>query len=72
LPSTDAVYALEGKFGVAADKAGALLRAAGQITPKVGITFHVGSQCMDPVAFRDALRFVRDLVDAEGVDLKRF
>ncbi len=69
LPSTDAVYALEGKFGVAADRAGALLRAANEITPKVGITFHVGSQCMDPVAYRDALRFVRDLVDAEDVDL---
>ena len=69
LPSTDAVYALEGKFGAAADKTGGLLRAAEGMASKIGVTFHVGSQCMDPTAYRDAIRFLRDMLNKELIEL---
>lgn len=67
LPSQSAVYALEGKFGVAGDEAVALLRSSRMVADRLGVTFHVGSQCMDPEAFPQSLRAARALVDRSGV-----
>jgi ornithine decarboxylase len=49
----------EGKFGVGADRAADLLRAAGRagLRPH-GLAFHVGSQMLSPAAWDGALRQV--------------
>jgi ornithine decarboxylase len=50
-----AAYDLSGKFGAAPTTAADLLRHARKVAHKIGICFHVGSQCMDPVAYRAAI-----------------
>src|SRR3984893_13273923 len=51
-------YDLSGKFGVSVDEAAALLRAARPHAARLGIAFHVGSQCLDPAVYRAALEAV--------------
>lgn len=60
---------LAGKFGVPADKAPALLRLARAATEEMlGISFHVGSQCMRPLAYKQAmLEANRAIVQAGAV-----
>ena len=69
IPNEHAAYALTGKFGVPASEAAELLIACRKASKRLGICFHVGSQCMDPHAYRVALTQVRGLLDATGVKL---
>ena len=69
LPSMDAVYSLEGKFGAAFEEAAILLKEAQCMAESVGVTFHVGSQCMNPVAYREALRLLRGVLDREALTI---
>ncbi len=70
-----AQYSLSGKFGVDADKAPALLLAARAATSGLmGVSFHVGSQCMRPTAYQAAMAqcsraLVRAGVFADVVDV---
>jgi ornithine decarboxylase len=67
LPKGDAVLDLSGKFGAAPEEAAALLRAARPHAARLGISFHVGSQCLDPLAWRRALRLAGAVIRASGV-----
>jgi ornithine decarboxylase len=63
-----AAYTLSGKFGVPADKAPALLLAARQATTGLmGVSFHVGSQCMRPTAYQSAMAQVSRALVRAGV-----
>ena len=70
-----AQYSLSGKFGVDMDKAPALLLAARRATTGLmGVSFHVGSQCMRPTAYQAAMAqcsraLVRAGVFADVVDV---
>ncbi|MBS0410638.1 MAG: type III PLP-dependent enzyme [Proteobacteria bacterium] len=70
-----AQYSLAGKFGVPANEAPALLLAARRATHDLmGVSFHVGSQCMRPSAFQGAMSqasraLVRAGVFADVVDV---
>jgi len=70
-----AAYALAGKFGVGAHDAPALLLATRRATQDLmGVSFHVGSQCMRPSAFQAAMAqasraLVRAAVFADVVDV---
>ena len=51
-----AAYSLAGKFGIGVDQAPSLLLAARRATSELmGVTFHVGSQCMRPSAYQGAM-----------------
>jgi len=67
--STDgAQYSLTNKFGVSAEEAPALLLAARQATEELmGVSFHVGSQCMNPYAYRAAMGQVSRALVRAGV-----
>jgi ornithine decarboxylase len=67
LPKGSAVLDLSGKFGATGEEAVALLRAARPFAVRLGITFHVGSQCLDPLAWRDALALAGQVIRAAGV-----
>ena len=69
VPAGEAAMPLTGKFGANFDDALALLQAARPHADKLGICFHVGSQCMEPAAFARALRYTRRLTDAAKVDI---
>ncbi|MES1197277.1 MAG: type III PLP-dependent enzyme [Pseudomonadota bacterium] len=71
------IYPLSQKFGASPDEAPALLRSARAATEEMmGVSFHVGSQCMRPDAFRAAMQsagraivqagVVADIVDVGG------
>ena len=67
LPKGDAKLDLSGKFGADADDAVALLRAARDCAGLLGVSFHVGSQCLDPLAWRDALALTGQVIRSAGV-----
>lgn len=70
LPKGSAVLDLSGKFGAAPEAAVALLRAARRHAARLGVSFHVGSQCLEPLAWRAALRLVGQVARAAGVALE--
>ncbi|MEE3623451.1 type III PLP-dependent enzyme [Nitrospirillum sp. BR 11752] len=67
MPKGQAAYDLSAKFGADFDDAVALLRAARPLAMRVGVCFHVGSQCMDPQAYTRALAIADAVVKAAGV-----
>lgn len=67
LPRGTAKYDLSGKFGAEPDEAAALLRAARPHAARLGVSFHVGSQCLDPLAYRRAIRLAGAVIRASGV-----
>ena len=67
LPAGGAVYDLSGKFGASVEDAAALLRAARPLARRLGVSFHVGSQCMDPLAYRRALILAGEAIHRAGV-----
>nr|WP_295741020.1 type III PLP-dependent enzyme [uncultured Acidocella sp.] len=67
LPETGAAINLSKKFGADVDAAINLLRAARPLAGKLGLAFHVGSQCLDPLAWRDAMQLAGEVIRASGV-----
>ncbi|MDX2263855.1 MAG: type III PLP-dependent enzyme, partial [Hyphomicrobiales bacterium] len=57
-PSNFSQISLESKFGISWHKAPELLRKARVASDRFGLTFHVGSQAMSPLAYGQALRAV--------------
>ncbi|NBB52797.1 type III PLP-dependent enzyme [Rhizobium sp. CRIBSB] len=64
-----AQYTLSGKFGVSVDQAPALLLATRQAVRDglMGVSFHVGSQCMRPSAYEAAMAQVGRAISRAGV-----
>jgi ornithine decarboxylase len=67
LPKGGAVYDLSGKFGAPLDDAVELLRAARPHAARLGIAFHVGSQCLDPGAYARAMELAGEAIARCGV-----
>jgi ornithine decarboxylase len=63
-----AAYSLSGKFGVETHEAAALLLATRRATKaRMGVSFHVGSQCMRPTAFQAAMAQANRAIVRAGV-----
>jgi ornithine decarboxylase len=60
---------LNSKFGINPKEAILLLRAIRKHTAKLGICFHVGSQCMNPEAYTNAVSIVDAIVKEAGVKI---
>lgn len=69
-PGLGAVYDLSTKFGAPSGEFVALLKQGQGRFGRVGVTFHVGSQCLDPKAFTFALEQACLLVQASGVNVE--
>ena len=69
LPKGDAKLDLSGKFGAEPSDAAALLRAARPLAVRLGVSFHVGSQCLDPLAWRRALDVTDQVLRLAGVNV---
>ncbi len=63
------VFSLAGKFGATVKEAAELLKLGRTVSAKLGVTFHVGSQCMDPKAYRRALDLCAQAVRLSGVKI---
>jgi ornithine decarboxylase len=64
-----AVYDLGGKFGASPRQAAELLETAHGAGYRVGLSFHVGSQCMTPGSYTAALRLAAHVVEMARVPL---
>ena len=69
IPNSYAEISLSDKFGINLAEAGGLLRAARKKAKKVGLCFHVGSQCMHPDAYRIAIRMAWQVVRKSRVKI---
>ncbi|MEZ5937227.1 MAG: type III PLP-dependent enzyme [Hyphomonadaceae bacterium] len=67
--NSEAGYALSGKFGVHRERAPMLLQRARQHANELGVSFHVGSQCMNPSAYRDAMELASSVILEAAVTL---
>ena len=68
IPNSHSEINLSEKFGVNLQEAHSLLRDAKKHSKKVGICFHVGSQCMHPDAYKNAIKLTSNLANEIGVD----
>ena len=69
-PKGKAVYDLSAKFGAPPDEAVALLKEARKRGCRTALAFHVGSQCLDPDAFRIAMELAMKVAGKAGVPLE--
>ncbi|WP_297366622.1 type III PLP-dependent enzyme [Acidocella sp.] len=67
LPETGASINLSKKFGATPDLAARLLAMARGRAGRLGVAFHVGSQCLEPEAWRTAIRLSGEVIRASGV-----
>lgn len=67
MPKGGAVYDLSGKFGAEPDEAARLLKLAAAVADRVGLCFHVGSQCLSPAAYGNALALAGRVLDQAGI-----
>jgi ornithine decarboxylase len=61
------MYDLSGKFGAEPAEAVSLLRAARPHAATLGVSFHVGSQCLDPGAYAGAVALAAQVIRDSGV-----
>lgn len=69
VPNHAAEIGLTGKFGASLSEAPKLLLRTREAAASLGVCFHVGSQCMDPQAYRFALKTVQGLLGVAGVKI---
>jgi ornithine decarboxylase len=69
LPKGGAVYDLSGKFGAEPAEAVRLLKLSRAVAARVGLSFHVGSQCLEPAAWERALARAGQIIAEAGVEL---
>ena len=69
MSSDKAAYSLSGKFGVPLEQAASLLVATRSAANKLGVCFHVGSQCMNPDSYTNAIGLVVDMLATTDVKL---
>jgi ornithine decarboxylase len=62
-----AALPLAGKFGAGADDAAEILREARRYADELGVSFHVGSQAMQPTAWATAMADVSRIIITAGV-----
>ncbi len=72
MPKGTAACQLTGKFGCTPDEAVDLLKQAASVAPRVGISFHVGSQTLSPDSYVDAIRKGGDVIRRASVKVRVF
>ncbi|MCB9983891.1 MAG: type III PLP-dependent enzyme [Rhodospirillales bacterium] len=57
------------KFGAKPEQAAELLRLCRPYCSKLGLSFHVGTQCHDPIVYAKALKHAADAIEESGVKI---
>jgi ornithine decarboxylase len=70
IPNTYAELALSDKFGISMKDAPNLIRKAREAASRLGVCFHVGSQCMHQDAYRIAMKMARNCINKSGVNIE--
>ena len=69
IPNSHSAIDLSGKFGILPSESVGLLRKVRASAQRLGICFHVGSQCMDPVEYRNAIMITKEVIENAKVSL---
>lgn len=69
-PKADVLFDLSEKFGAPPELAVELLRAVRREGCAAGAEFHVGSQCVAPEAYREALRTLGQVLSQAGTEIQ--
>ncbi len=72
IPNTYAELNLGEKFGVNLQAAPDLLKKVAKHVKKIGVCFHVGSQCTHPDAYRIAIRMTKEVIEKTGIVIDYF
>ncbi len=59
---------LSKKFGAASNEATGLLRLAKQHAKKIGLSFHVGSQCMHPISYSKGIDEINNIIKKTKIE----
>lgn len=71
LPVLGAAYDFGSKFGASPELAAELLKAVAERGYVASLTFHPGTQCVDPAAWEHYIRTAREIADMAGVRPRR-
>jgi len=69
ISNSHAAIDLSGKFGILPSESVSLLRKTRSVAKRLGICFHVGSQCMEPTEYRNALSVTKEVIEQSKVKL---
>lgn len=69
MPKGSAAHPLSGKFGATPELTIELLREARQFAKKIGLSFHVGSQTIQPESYYEAIERVGCVIEQAGLEL---
>jgi len=69
IPNSHAAIDLSGKFGILPSESISLLRKTRTAAKRLGICFHVGSQCMEPIEYRNAITITKEVLEQSKVRL---
>ena len=69
IKNNSSIINMSKKFGVDKKMAPKLLKKLSQNSEKVGLSFHVGSQCMNPNAYENAINICSEVIYESGVKL---
>jgi len=67
VPNNSSVIKLSKKFGISKNEAPILLKRLQKKCKKIGLSFHVGSQCMNPSAYQKGLKILENIILKSGV-----
>ena len=59
---------LSKKFGALTSEASGLLRLAKQYSKKIGLSFHVGSQCMHPISYSKGIDEIHNIIKKTKIE----
>ncbi|MBV8801052.1 MAG: type III PLP-dependent enzyme [Alphaproteobacteria bacterium] len=68
-PLGGALLELSSKFGTTPEDAARLLQRVVEAGAQPGLTFHVGSQCLNPFSYAQAIEMARRTADMAGVEI---
>jgi len=69
IPNSHAAIDLSGKFGILPSESIGLIRKVHTVAKTLGVCFHVGSQCMEPSEYRNAITIVKEIIEQSKVKL---
>ena len=69
VPNDYAEFNLSQKFGAVPSNVGQILSSIRPVSKKIGVCFHVGSQCMSPSSFSSALKIVGEIICSSNLIL---
>lgn len=69
IPNSHSAIDLSSKFGILPSESTSLVRKARVSAKSLGICFHVGSQCMDPIEYRNAINITKEVLEEAKVDI---